>query len=243
MIYKYLLEIKYRIFFSFIAWSCMMLNCYYYKETLLYVFMKFSFKSNINNSLYFLTTDVAEVFTAYLQLSYFSANQITVIYICWQFLYFLSAGLYKFEYAYLKTVIITIVVCRVLCIFSLNNFIFPISWDFFFTFQEYLSFQSLTFYFEVKLNEYLIFYKSLYHVCNIIFQTVILFLIFLDLFRTNLYIIKKFRKIFYFFFFLFSTFLTPPEVLYQLTISICLILIYELIVLSMIFKTEMSNLM
>jgi len=240
MIYKYLLEIKYRIFFSFITWSCVMINCYYFKETLVYILMKFSLETN--NLLYFLTTDVAEIFLAYIQLSYYTANQVTIIFVYWQFFLFLSAGLYKFESAYLKTIITISILSRVLCIFVLNSFIFPISWNFFSKFQEYLSFQNLTFYFEVKLNEYLIFYTSVYYLCNSIFQIGVLFFLFLDLFRTNLYLIKKLRKIFYFFFFIFATLLSPPEVLYQLAISIWLILFYELIVLYMIIKAELYGL-
>jgi Sec-independent protein secretion pathway component TatC len=111
MIYKYLLEVKYRTFFSFIAWSFTMINCYYFKETLLYVFMKFSLESNKNNSLYFLTTDVAEVFIAYVQLSYYIANQTTIIFMSYQLYIFLSAGLYIFEYAYLKSITSMIAVC------------------------------------------------------------------------------------------------------------------------------------
>lgn len=110
-------------------------------------------------------------------------------------------------------------------------------------FQEYLSSQNLAFYFEAKLNEYLIFYKSIYYLCNLIYQTAVLFFIFLDLFKSNLLIVKKLRKIFYFFFFLFSTFLTPPEVIYQLIISICIIIIYELITIHMVLKTELANFM
>ncbi len=102
-----------------------------------------------------------------------------------------------------------------------------------------MSFQNLTFYFEVKLNEYLNFYTSVYYLCNSIFQIGILFFLFLDLFGTNLYVIKKLRKVFYFSFFIFATFLSPPEVFYQLAISVCIILMYELTVLSMIFKTEL----
>ncbi len=102
-----------------------------------------------------------------------------------------------------------------------------------------MSFQNLTFYFEAKLNEYLVFYKSVFYLCNLIYQIVILFFIFLDLFKTNLLIIKKFRKIFYFLFLIVSTFLTPPEVIFQLIISICIITIYELVTIHMIFKTEL----
>ena len=126
-------------------------------------------------------------------------------------------------------------------VFGLNNFIFPTSWEFFLKFQEYQSSQNLTFYFEAILNEYLIFYKSIYYSCNLVFQTVILFFIVLDLFKTNLFVVKKFRKIFYFIFFVFSTFLTPPEVVYQLAISICIIIVYELITVYTIIKTELVN--
>jgi len=90
MIYKYLLEIRYRIFFSLIAWSFMMINCYYFKETLLYIFVGFSSTSNDNNLTYFLTTDVAEIFMSYIWLSYYVTNQITAIFVCCQlFLFFI----------------------------------------------------------------------------------------------------------------------------------------------------------
>ena len=58
-----------------------MINCYYFKETVLYIFMRFSFKSTKTDLLYFLTTDVAEVFVAYIQLSSYIANQITMIFL------------------------------------------------------------------------------------------------------------------------------------------------------------------
>lgn len=73
--------------------------------------MRFSLDSNKNSLLYFLTTDVAEVFIAYLQLSYYIANQITVIFVGCQLLTFVSPGLYTFEYIYLKNIILTITVC------------------------------------------------------------------------------------------------------------------------------------
>ena len=73
--------------------------------------MRFSLDSNKNSLLYFLTTDVAEVFIAYLQLSYYIANQITVIFISCQLLAFVSSGLYLFEYIYLKNIILAITIC------------------------------------------------------------------------------------------------------------------------------------
>jgi Sec-independent protein secretion pathway component TatC len=39
--------------------------------------------------------------------------------------------------------------------------------------------------------------------------------------------------------FIFSTLLTPPEVVHQVTISICSILLYEAITVYTVFKTEL----
>ena len=239
MLYKYLLEIKYRILFSSISWCFIFLNCYYFKETLLYVFIKFTMTSNNNNLLCFLTTDVIEIFSAYLQLSLNIANQTTIMFIYCQICAFFSTGLRVFEYDYFKTIVKVIVVYWIGSICALNSFIFPASWDFFFQFQEFSSFQNLTFYFEAKLNEYLAFYKSLYYLFTSLCQILILFFIFLELFKTNLFYIKKFRKMCYFMIFIFSTLLTPPEVVHQVTISICSILLYEAITVYTVFKTEL----
>ena len=239
MIYKYLLEIKYRLFFSFLAWTFIITNCYYYKETLLYVFIKLSLNQNYTNMLYFLTTDVTEVFIVYINLSYFIANQLIILFLGYQLFVFLSTGLYTFEYAYFKTVLAIVVFYWISFIFVLNTFIFPASWFFFFEFQKLLSIQNLTLYFEAKLNEYLTFYMSVYYLCNNICQITILFFIFLDLFKANLSVLNKFRKVFYFIFFFVATFITPPDVVYQLLTSICIIIIYELITVCIIFKSSL----
>jgi len=68
----------------------------------------------------------------------------------------------------------------------------------------------------------------------------VLFFIFLDLFGTHLLVIQKLRKIIYYIFFMFSTLLTPPEVIYQVMLSICLIIIYELIIFYAVFETELA---
>lgn len=239
MIYKYLLEVKYRIFFSLIAWSFIVINCYYFKETLLYVFIKLSLSPNYTSLLYFLTTDVTEVFTVYVNLSYFIANQTIILFLGYQLFTFLSTGLYRFEYVYFKIVSITIALYWLSFIAILNVFIFPASWLFFLEFQEFLSIQNLTFYFEAKLNEYVTFYKSVYYLCNTIFQIIVVFFIILDLCKANLLILNKFRKVFYFVFFCFATVITPPDIVYQLLTSICIIIIYEITTVYIIFKNEL----
>lgn len=215
------------------------MNCYCYKETLLYIFIKLSLNPNYTNLLHFLTTDVTEVFIVYVNLSYFIANQTIILFLGYQIFVFLSMGLYRFEYTYFKTVLVTITLYWISFVFMLNTYIFPASWFFFLEFQEFLSIQNLTFYFEAKLNEYITFYKSVYYLCNTIFQITVVFFIFLDLWKTNLLILSKFRKFFYFAFFCFATLITPPDVAYQLLTSICIIIIYEIITLYIVLKTEL----
>ncbi len=235
MIYKYLLEMKYRFLFSFISWSFLVLNCYFFKATLLYVLMKFSLAHRSNDTLYFLITNVTEVFITYLQLSYFLANQITFLFICYQIFAFISAGFYKFEYVYFKNVSLIILIFWVIFVLILNSIIFPASWSFFWQFQN------LTFYFETKLNEYWFFYKSVYHLCYFVYQLIVLFWIFLNLFKTYFLTIKKLRKVLYFAFFVVATIVTPPDVGYQLITSTFIIMIYELLLFHILLKIELSH--
>jgi len=227
--------------FSMVAWNFLIINCYCFKETLLYYIMAFSVKSSSTNLVYFLTTDVTEVFLVYVQLSLYVAKHVTTIFVSFQIFAFLSTGLYLFEYIYLRNVAISILIWWLICIFALNSIIFPTSWDFFFKFQKYLSFQNIAFHFEIKLSEYLTFCKSMYQFSNLLFQVTILFIVLMDLLKTNVFIIKKFRKTVYFLFFLFSTFLTPPEITHQLMTSICVIVIFELTTFFTVLKIELVN--
>jgi len=177
MIYKYLIEIKSRFFFAFIAWSFTTINCYFFKETLLFIIIQPSFIYNENNSFYFLTTNVTEIFLTYIHLSYFITNQILVTFLLYQIFVFIAPGLYLYEYCSLRTFLIIIFICWLILITFFNNYIFPTTLYFFLEFQKYLNFQKSTFYFEAKLNEYLNFYESLYLLCIFCFQTV--FFIFL----------------------------------------------------------------
>jgi sec-independent protein translocase protein TatC len=239
MIYKYLLEIRHRAFFCFIAWSFLMLNCYFFKETLLYTFLKLNPIHTDEGTVYFLITNITEVFITYLQLTCFITNQITFMFICYQFFAFISTGLFTFEYVYFKNTCLTVAVCWVLCILLLNGTVFPSCWNYFLQFQNFILAQNLTFYFEAKLSEYWAFYLTIYYVWCFAYQFIVFFWIFLSLSTTNLSIIKRLRKVLYFVFFIVATLITPPNVEHQLFTSICIIMIYELILIHLLFKIEL----
>jgi sec-independent protein translocase protein TatC len=238
MVLQYLKEIQYRLFFSFIAWCFMLVICYYFKETLLYLFIRPSSSFN-KNLFYFVTTNITEIFTTYIQISYFISNQIIILFIFYQSFIFVSEGLYEFEYVYMKTILLTITFCWVFSLIILNYIIFPTSWEFFLGFQEQSFIKNSTFHFETKLSEYVTFYESIYYLSNFICQTLVLIFLIFYFIKTNIKSIKRIRKFFYFLCFLFATILTPPEIVFQLITGISIIIIYELIVILLVLKTKL----
>lgn len=104
----------------------------------------------------------------------------------------------------------------------------PASWQFFLGFQSLSQNKFINLYFEAKIKEYLDFYISLYYTVLVNFQLFVLMFIFFKYSGANLKLIKKSRKLSYFFF--VSTLLTPPDVFSQLTLSLIFILLYELFI-------------
>jgi Sec-independent protein secretion pathway component TatC len=103
MVYTYYLEIKNRFLLLFLTWISTVFVCYIYKEILLFSCLtKVYLFSQSNAIFYFIFTDVKEVFSVYLQLVFFVGYQVFIFYLISHSLAFISLGLYKFEYRYLK---------------------------------------------------------------------------------------------------------------------------------------------
>lgn len=230
----YFLEIKNRFFLITFVWSTIILVCYIFKEIVLYVLIKQGMVS-MKEPFYFIFTDVAEIFYVYITLIFFISNQILFLYFCYNFLIFLSSGLFYSEYRILVFVSKISCFCFCFSVIMYHNFFFPFCWDFFLSFQ-YLEVIKLTpLYFESKISEYIHFYTSCYYICAFYFQILVaLFLVF-DFSKAKIELVQKFRKFFYYFFILFSTLITPPDIFSQLLISLCLIFSYEILVFYFIF--------
>ena len=174
MILNYFKEIKNRIFLVLISWLISVLISYYYKETLLFL----TTKTLINNNkpLYFIATNLTEIITTYIQLSYFTATQFTLIMFIYHLFIFLNPSLYKFESVLLKLYISRSIILGVLSLISLTIYIIPFVWNFFLSFQY--SQNSINLYFEGKINEYIKFYITITITFLIISQTITLIFFF-----------------------------------------------------------------
>lgn len=236
---KYFFEIKNRLVLLFLTWASTFAVSYFYKETLLFLFVQpqvFQDGASYPTVFYFIFTGVTEIFSVYITLVSFISVQITLFFTLCQVFLFLSPALYYKEYFYLNLLIKVGLIVWCFSIIMLTQVLIPLTWKFFLSFQYLASSRSVNLYFEAKLNEYLTFYVALYYLCVFYCQIFTGLFLFLNYINANIKIIRKFRKLYYYFFVLFATIVSPPDVLSQFFISITLIFLYELLVFAFMFK-------
>ena len=234
---KYLTEIKNRVFLILFSYLFTILICYFYKETVLFLSIKPSLSLINKSSFYFISTNLTEIFTTYIQLSCFVSNQFLIFFILYHILFFLAPGLYDFEYKNIKSVLL-VVLCSWLVGFMILNFlILPRTWEFFMSFQNTANNnQAINLYFEAKIIEYVDFYINIYFICVLSCQFFCVLYILLEILPDKVKFIKKFRKSLYLIFFIIATLITPPDVISQILIALSFIMIYEIIIVSVILK-------
>lgn len=242
---KYLSEARNRLFLVILTWLSCFLVGYFHKETLLFLFVQpqiYQDMSTCPSAFYFIFTDVTEIFTVYIKLTSFISFQLTLLYILHHSFVFFSPAMYYKEYSYLNLVLKIILLVWCLSIIMLTQILIPLTWKFFLSFQYLTSTKSVNLYFEAKLNEYLIFYISLYYLCVFYCQIFTVFFLFLNYINANTQIIRKFRKLYFFFFLIFATLVSPPDIFSQFLISIIVILLYEVLVFMFLLKAVTRSL-
>ena len=238
---KYINELKHRLSLLFLCWISVFLTGYCYKEVLLIEFLKltcFETKDSLNN---FIFTNVTELFSTYINMSFFISNQIVGIYLVYNILIFLTPGLYRWEYRMLKQGFQLIVIFWLVSFVFVGWYLAPLMWKFFLSFQDNLVEQHIDLNFDAKIFEYLSFITALFYSYDIqSFLFVCLFITFGYL-KNMKFLMKVFRKFFYLLFLLLSTFLTPPDITSQLITFIFLILFFELIISLRFFFINIRN--
>lgn len=236
---KYILELKNRTFLLAITVVFSLIISYVYKETLLFLFLQPERLSYADQSFsfYFIFTNVTEVLYVYINLITFLNLQIFCLFLIYHCFVFLSPAMFKSEYYKLLNLTrfsLTVWLFSAL----ISNFVLtPLSWEFFFSFQDIFASKIVNLHFEAKLAEYLEFYILIYYFCVTYFQVFTILFFFLNYIKKKLLVIKKFRKVYYYFFVIFSTLISPPDLLSQITISLFLIFVYEFLVFFIVIKS------
>lgn len=238
---KYLAELKNRLILVVLAWSFSLSVCYTYRELLLFGLINSNFIfSNLTPKPYFIFTNITEVFYVYIEVTFFIANQIGASVFMYQLLLFLSLGLYQVEIKRLSFFFRIVMLSWILSIVILYNVLIPFSWEFFLSFQNNASrLRPIDFFFEAKAIEYIHSFIDLYYICLLSCQFMTFLVVGLTSLNEKFKKTKEFRKLFYLVFVVFSTLISPPDILSQIVISVGLISIYECVILYNEIKSSM----
>jgi sec-independent protein translocase protein TatC len=236
MLLYYFSELKNRIILLILCWLSSFCTCYSYKEILLFLFIKPSLNLTSKfNKIYFISTNITEIFNTYINLAIFISNQIVFVLLIIHFIFFIIPGLYKYEINILKKIVLIYLIFLINSIFLFYFILLPISWNFFFHFQKILSNNQLNLYFEAKLSEYLDFFMNLNQISTLICQLFTLIFIYITSIKNYLTFIKKSKKIIFFLLFILATVITPPDIFSQMILGSFIIIVYEILILSILF--------
>lgn len=232
---KFFLELKNRIFLILIIWLYTIFACYYYKKVLFFLlFNKLILKNK--TQIYFITTNITELFWIYYALINFFSTQIMYCFSCYHLFLFFSLSLYKNELIVLKKICYTLIISSQFVFYFTIYYAFPITWEFFENFQK-LTFINLL-YFELKINDCLTFFFQTYFLLQ--FYTI--FIIILGyLFKKSFYnklILKKYRKTGYFLFFVIFNLLDLTN---QFLIYILFISFYEISIIAYFLNQKLKD--
>lgn len=236
---KYLSEAKNRSTLLVLTWLSCFLIAYFYKETLLFIFVQpqmYHDTGSCPTAFYFIFTDVTEIFSVYIKLITFTSTQLTLLYVLHHLFAFFSPAMYYKEYFYFNLVLKIILLVWCFSIIMLTQILIPLTWKFFLSFQHLTSAKSVNLHFEAKLNEYLIFYVSLYYLSAFYCQILTVLFLFLSHINGNIQIIRKFRKLYYFSFLVFATLISPPDISSQFLVSITIIFFYEVLIFTFLLR-------
>lgn len=238
---KYLIEIKNRIFLLMLTSVSTLLFSYFFKETLLFLVAQPDRLLNNFTVFYFIFTNITEVFSVYVKLINFIFIQVFFFYAVFHLFIYLSPAMYKKEYCYLKLFLKIFFMVWFFSVVIANLLLVPLTWNFFFSFQNLISNKFVCMHFEAKLSEYLSFYITLYYMCVFYCQIFTILFFFLNFVNNKIKIIRKFRKFYYYFFVIFSTLISPPDIFSQIIISVFLIFFYEVLVFSFVVKNILTR--
>jgi len=223
----YFIELKNRVFLIIISFIISILFSYSYKETLLYVYIKPSFiYTKMNKIVYFIYTDVSELFYTYLKIIQIISLPITSFFLLYQLIKFISPGLYKNEYNYIKRYVIIWLVLYFVFVIITYKYILTIIWNFFFFFENKIT-TEIQFFFEAKLINYFNFLNNIIYLCYLISLSILGILIIISKINNLKCFLKKQRKNLYFIIFIIITIIMPPDILNQIILSLTIIIVME----------------
>lgn len=178
---KYALELRNKFILVTVTFFSTLLISYYYKNVLLFLVTQMHIDQE---GLYFIFTNIVELFYCYLRIVFFFSGQISFWYLFYHILVFFSFALYIEEFKTINFFFRIITFCWVFSIFVSTYILIPYSWSFFSSFKD-----SQEFYFEARVSEYLDFFINVQLLSLIYCQLFLLLLSMLNIYQTTVWVV------------------------------------------------------
>lgn len=231
---SFFFELKIRFFLLVITCGIVVFVSFFFKEVLLSIFL-ICCGDKVPS---FIFTNVTEIFSVYVFIVFFFANQVLILFFLYHLALFILPSLTVFEFNVFVYFYKLSYLFFVVSFFVFFLFLFPLSWDFFLSFQSFHLVKSFSMDFEAKLLDYCLFFEKFYLICVMYFQIFLLPALFFKYIKKDLYF--RFRKVFYFCCVVFATTVTPPDVLSQVCLSLFIIIGCEFLVYYFIIKNILT---
>ena len=238
IIFNHLNEIKYRVIYILFSYLLTTLVLYNYSLEIFYFFIKPLIVNNFTKIEQLIYTDLTEAFFTILKLIFFSSHIFIIPIILYNIYYYSVAGLYKYERIICIKIIIIFLLNTFLLAFILYNYIVPLLWFFFLSFEQNINSELFQISFQGKINEYINLIIKLFLAFNLCLLIPLFIYTATVKKYLSIFFLIKYRIINIIFCFILGALLTPPDIFSQIIIAIPLCCIYEYIIFIGIYTNK-----
>jgi len=229
----YIFEIIHRLKYSFFAYCFLIVFCYKYYP-IFFSFLDHLFKGILNGEQantslnYYIYTHPFELYYTHILFCFVISLHFIIPYLIWQFIDFSKTAFYISEYKFLIGFLCKSLLVYFICYTLLYSYIIPSFLDILQISKKAYFSEMYSVFFELKIQDFIYFIIYL----NSVFTIIITFLIFLSLFifKFSLSNIIKIKKLIYLIAIIFSTFVSPPDIVSQIILFLLILISVELIV-------------
>jgi sec-independent protein translocase protein TatC len=189
-------------------------------------------------------TSLPEAFFTYMSLSFYTGLMFAFPVISWQLYSFIAPGLYRRERHVLFPYLLIAPALFFLGAWLVYDFIMPLAWSFFLSFENPAGEDSLPIVLEARVSEYLAIVIQMMLAFGLTFQLPIVLTLLARVGMLQTATLQKGRKYAIVIIVTAAAILTPPDVISQIGLSVPLYLLYELSILScrMMERRHLANL-